>query len=324
MKRKNPRHGSMQFWPRKKAKRQYPRVNCFPKSNEAKMIGFAGYKVGMTHILTQESTKGPKKTTFDVSIPVTVIECPPLKVASIRFYKYTEDGPKVISEIFAPKLDKELGRKIALPKKSKNKIEDIKEFDEIRLNIYTQPKLTGIGKKKPELFEAAVGGKKEEQLNYAKEILGKEISAKDILSEGQQLDIHSVTKGKGYQGPVKRFGVSLRAKKSEKTKRGPGSICGGWKAQAHMMYRVAFAGQTGYHTRTEWNKQVIKIIEDPKEVTPKGDFLQYGKPKNTCVLLKGSVGGSRKRLIRLIPASRPNKTIKGAPKINYISLSSKQ
>jgi len=55
-------------------------------------------------------------------------------------------GLKSISEILAPKLDKELSRKIILPKNPKPK--DIPEnFDEVYLLAYTQPKLTGIGKK---------------------------------------------------------------------------------------------------------------------------------------------------------------------------------
>ncbi|MCK5630480.1 MAG: 50S ribosomal protein L3, partial [Nanoarchaeota archaeon] len=64
------------------------------------------------------------------------------------------------------------------------------------------PSLTGIGKKKPEMFEIAVGGNKEDQLNYAKSMLGKEINVADVFKGGQQLDIHAITKGKGVQGPV--------------------------------------------------------------------------------------------------------------------------
>ena len=54
------------------------------------------------------------------------------------------------------------------------------------------------------------------------------------MKDGDQLDFHCVTKGKGYQGPVKRFGIQIRARKAEKTKRGPGSL-GSWKGQQQMM-----------------------------------------------------------------------------------------
>jgi len=78
--------------------------------------------------------------------------------------------------------------------------------------------------------------------------MNKDISVKDVLSAGSYVDARAITVGKGTQGPVKRFGVNLRSHKSEKTIRGPGSL-GSWIAQGHTMYRMAFAGQMGYHHR---------------------------------------------------------------------------
>src|SRR3989344_954150 len=96
--------------------------------------------------------------------------------------------------------------------------------------VYTQPKLTGIGKKRPEIFEIALGGSIKDKFEYAKQNIGKEIKITDIFKEGELVDIHGVSKGKGTQGPVKRFGISIRSHKAEKTKRGPGSL-GGWRGQ---------------------------------------------------------------------------------------------
>ena len=126
----------------------------------------------------------------------------------------------------------------------------------------------------------------------------KEIKIKDVFREGQFIDVQAVTKGKGFQGPVKRFGISLRKKKSEKTKRGPGSL-GAWKAQQHTMYRIAHAGQMGFHTRTDYNKLLLKISSKPAEINPKSGFHKYGILKTDYILLKGSVSGPKKRLIRL-------------------------
>ena len=50
-KTRNPRHGSMQYWPRKRAKRSFPRIRSWGASKENKPLGFAGYKVGMTHVM---------------------------------------------------------------------------------------------------------------------------------------------------------------------------------------------------------------------------------------------------------------------------------
>jgi len=320
---RKPRKGSMQFWPRVRAKREYPKVKAWAKSKDAKPLGFAGYKVGMTHTIITDNSPHSTTKGKDIFMPVTVIECPPLKVASIRFYKNTKKGKKVVGEVFASDLAKEFSRKTVRPK-SKKKIDDIKEFDDVVMIAHTQPKLTKIGKKKPELFEVALGGKKEDKLNYIKERLGKEITIKDVFKEGQQLDMHVVTTGKGFQGPVKRFGISLRSHKSEKAIRNPGSL-GPWKGMGQISWRVARAGKMGYHVRTEYNKWLIKIGEKPEEVNAKGGFLRYGAVKNNYILIKGSVGGPSKRLVRLNEAIRTSKKIpKDAPTIQYLSTASKQ
>lgn len=319
----SPRSGSLQFWPRKRASRQYARIRSWAGSKDAKPLGFAGYKVGMTHILVTDNRPNALTKGEEIRYPVTIIECPALKVAGIRFYKKTDGWLKAISTVLAPKLDKELSRKIKIPKQTK-KPDEITDFDDLRIIVNTQPKLTGIGKKKPEIFEIALGGGKDDKLAYANEHLGKEIPVQDVFTEGQQVDIHAVTKGKGFQGSVKRFGIDLRSHKSEKTKRGPGSL-GGWKAQAHVMWRIAYPGQHGYHLRTDYNKWILKISNNPKEINPKGGFVNYGLVKNNFVLVKGSIPGPRKRLIRFNLSIRPNsKVITQVPAIDYISTESKQ
>jgi len=320
---RKPRKGSLQFWPRKRAKRGYARVRSWAKIKEAKPLGFAGYKVGMTHAMINDNRKTSLTKGTEIFCPVTIIECPPIKTASLRFYKNTINGSKLVSEVFADKVDKELGRKITIPKKINKKIEDIKDFDEIRLMVYTQPKLAGI-KKKPEVFEVGLGGNKEEQLKFAKENLGKEININDVFTEGQQVDVHAITKGKGFQGAVKRFGIGLKSHKSEKSRRTPGSL-GPWKGQGHVMWKVAQAGKMGYHLRTEYNKWLIKIGNKPEEVNLKGGFLRYGIVKNPYILVKGSMSGPVKRLIRFNRAIRQSKKIPSeAPAISYLSLESKQ
>ncbi len=320
---RKPRKGSLQFWPRKRAKRSYARIRSWAKSKDVKPLGFAGYKVGMTHLMINDSRKTSLTKGEEIFCPATIIECPPIKTASIKFYKKNTEGLKLVSEVFADKVDKELGRKITIPKNIKKKIEDIKDYDMIRLMVYTQPKLTGI-KKKPEIFEIGLGGSKEEQLKYAQEKLGKEINIGEVFTAGQQLDVHAITKGKGFQGPVKRFGISLKRHKSEKNRRNPGSL-GGWKGQGHFMWRVAHAGKMGYHLRTEYNKWLIKIGEKPEEVAQKGGFLKYGAVKNPYILVKGSIIGPAKRLIRFNHTIRQSKKIPAeAPIVSYSSIVSKQ
>lgn len=317
---RKPRAGSMQFWPRVRSKHSYARIRNWPTNKEVKPLGFAGYKVGMTHLLITDNKPHSLTKGTEIFCPVTIIECPPLKTASIRFYKKNQNGSKLNYELFSDSLDKELERKITITKKKR---EETIEFDFVRLLCYTQPKLTGIGKKKPEIFEIGIGGSKEQQLAYAKEKLGKEINVSEALKEGQLLDIHSLTKGKGFQGPIRRFGIQLRHHKSEKSRRNPGSL-GAWNAQGHIMWRVAHAGKTGNYLRTEYNKQLVKIGNNSNEINAKGGFLNYGIVKNTHILVKGSIAGAKKGLIRLTEAMRPKQYLAEAPQVVYVSTESKQ
>ena len=287
-----PRAGSLQYWPRKKAKKIYPNIKAWNRAKDNKLLGFIGYKVGMTYLHYVEQNK--KDETFS---PVTIVECPPLKPFSLRFYKKTPYGSKVITEILSKKLDKELERKISLAKKSKEEIP--KEFDDMKLIVHTQPKLTSLGKKKPEIIELGVSG----DLEFVKSLLEKdEIMIDEVFNENQNVDVHAVTKGKGTQGPVKRFGVGLKQHKSEKGIRRVGSL-GDWKAKT---WRVAHAGQTGFHKRTEYNKKIFLISGE--NINSEQGFRRYGLVKNKYVLLKGSIPGAKKRTIVLTEPLRDART----------------
>ncbi len=300
----SPKKGTMQFWPRKRARRIFPRIKNWPKLSKSKLLGFIGYKAGMTHIQYYDNKPTSLTKNQIVTIPVTILECPSIKAHSLRFYKKTDYGSKIISEI-------------------KNTNEKIPEdFDDIKIVINTQPSLTGIGKKVPEVLEMGLSGNKDEKLSLAKELLGKEIKISDVFKEGQFIDIHAVTQGKGFQGAVKRFGVKIRQHKSEKTKRGTGSL-GAWTPKK-VLFSVPMPGKMGYHTRTEFNKWLLKIGNDPKNIAIKGGLLHYGLIKNNYILVKGSVPGPVKRPIILTEPIRQLKKIPPLPEITYISLESKQ
>lgn len=307
----------MQFWPRKRATSEVARVRSWPKVKEAKPIGFCGYKVGMTHVLYNDQHGNSLTKGMEITLPVTVIECPPIKIFGFRSYARPDTSLLSLSTVLSPNVDKELARSMSRIKNPKKKADDVKldGVVEVRLLVHTQPKLTGIGKKKPEVFELPIGGSVEEQLAYAKENLGKEIKVEDIIKNGEHIDFHTITKGKGFQGPVKRFGIALKSHKSEKSRRNPGSL-GPWKGQGHIMYRVSHAGQMGYHQRTEYNKWIVGMGNDPKDVNQKGGFKRYGDVKNTYLLIDGSVGGPAKRFVRFNQSFR----LKDATKRDEIQL----
>lgn len=316
-KTKAPRSGSMQFWPRKRASRPHARLRSF--SDAQGILAVAGYKAGMTHVKAFDTDKNSVTKNEQLSIPVTVIECPPLQVFAVRGYKRTQKGLRSKEQAIVGK-----HKHLEAPAPVSSIPDSLSSCDEIRIVLMTQPDKTGIGQKKPQLFEAALGGKNaEEQLATAKELVGKEIRASEIFKEGDYVDAHAITTGRGTQGPVKRFGIGLKAHKSEKGRRRPGSL-GGWSGQQHFMYRVPMAGQTGYQQRVQYNNMVLKIT-DAQEVNPAGGFPHYGTVRegNDVILVRGSVPGPKKRLITLAKPIRLKKT-RQAPTIDAVSTRSKQ
>ncbi|MBS7655610.1 50S ribosomal protein L3 [Candidatus Bathyarchaeota archaeon] len=326
----SPRRGSLAFTPRVRASSWIGKIKYWPKISGAPTpLAFAGYKAGMTHIIAIDNVKGSLTYGKEISIPVTIIEAPPMLVAGVRVYEKASKGLKTLSEAWMEKPPKDFKRLLPLPEKFNTE----KQFDkifgfidkiaEVRVFLATQPRIIKKGRKKPELLEVKIdGGTIKEQLEWVKKYLGKEIKASNILKEGQWIDVISVTKGKGFQGPVKRFGIALLHHKSRKTVRGVGSI-GPWHPH-YVMRTVPRAGQMGFHQRTEYNKQILKIGGDGKEVTPKGSFLKYGLINSDYIMVKGSVPGPSKRLIVLRYAARAKNLPVEPPKIQYIDLESKQ
>ncbi|MGM5479976.1 MAG: 50S ribosomal protein L3 [Nanobdellota archaeon] len=323
-KKANPRHGSMQFWPRVRSRRQYPRVRSLPQSKEAKLSAFAGYKAGMTHVVVRDNDKNSMTKNENISLPVTVIECPPLKVLSVREYTTSGYGRKVSKEYFF-KAENQLSRKISVSSFSKAQdLDSISESAvEISVVVYTQPWKSSLKKKKPELFEMPVSGSSlKEKIEFVKSIVEKDIPVQDVLSQHSYVDTRVITTGRGTQGPVKRFGVGLRQKKSEKVVRGPGSL-GGWIAQGHSMYRIAHAGTMGYHQRIQYNNYILSLNDDVSVVNPKGGFINYGLLKSSYILVKGSVPGPKRRLVVLSNPMRKAKQF-SAPTLQSVDIESKQ
>jgi large subunit ribosomal protein L3 len=305
---RKPRAGSLAFWPRKRARRIYPALTTYPETEKVKILGFAGYKAGMLHAILIDNRKGSPTFGQEISVPVTVLDCPPLKVLGIRAYQQTTKGLKVFTEALTKELPKYLERKIKLKNlKTEEKLKQIEsnleKISRLRLIVSTQPKLSGIGKKTPEVFEIEIGGKdSKEKFEFAKKFLGKEVSAKDFAREGELVDIIAVTKGKGTAGPVKRFGVKIQSRHAKQKRRHVGSL--GQERPGKVRWTLPMAGQLGFQTRTELNKRILKIGEKGDEITPKGGFIRYGAIKSNYLLVEGSVPGPKKRLILLRPAIR--------------------
>ncbi len=324
-----PRRGSLAYLPRGRASHWTPRIRFWPDyEGPPRLLGFAGFKAGTTHVTIVDNRQGSLNYGKEVTFPVTVVETPPLKVAALRFYETWNNGIRTLGEVWSNDQDKELKRKIKTPKKFDDtkgweRIDSSKDkLKEVRAIVASRPRATTIGRKTPDLFEVKIdGGSVEEQLEFGKKILGKEVKISEVFKEGGEVDVISITKGKGIQGPVKRWGIKKLKHKSRKTVRGVGSI-GPWHPH-YVMYSVPRAGQMGFAQRTEYNKQILKMGDNGTDVTPKGGFLRYGPVRTEYTVLRGTIPGPARRLVALRYPSRGQPSGE-APKLEQLNLSSKQ
>lgn len=296
------RSGSLQFYPRKRAAKFLPRVNWNVVHGEG-MLGFIAYKVGMASAIVKDLTEKSMSLGKQIVLPVTILEVPNIKIYSLRFYK----NGKVSKEIVVSH-DKELKRKVKVGKEIKKlegHLPGSHDYDDVKAIIYSLARETGI-KKTPDLIEITVGAEtKEQKLELLKSFIGKEIPFNEF-AKTNLIDVRGLTRGKGFQGPVKRFGIKLRFHKSEKGVRRPGSL-GPWHP-ARVTFRTPMAGQLGMFTRITNNLKVIehgRISE--KNINPAYGFRDYGKINSSYIIAKGSVQGPAKRQLVITPAFRPSK-----------------
>ena len=306
------RSGSLQFYPRVRAKKVTPSVNWKPLTKEGtSLMGFIGYKVGMISTWVKDDTEASLTKGKRIAVPSTIIECPTMKIYSVRFYK----GGKVMKDVVVSN-DKDLKKKIKVSKKVPE-FKDVEDFDDVRVIMYTGVKNTCVDKNKADMLEIAVSGSVDAKLPFIKERIGKEISVSEVFTGGL-VDIRGVTKGFGTCGPVKRFGIALKDHKSEKGQRRPGSLAP-WHP-ARVTFRAPQAGQTGYHNRMTYNNLILetgKISE--KDINKKGGFEHYGVIKTEYMILTGSIPGPQKRGLVITPAIRPSKLM-GKKKLEVLEL----
>jgi large subunit ribosomal protein L3 len=293
----NPRSGSLQFWPRKRAESIIPSVNWAPVKGKG-LLGFITYKVGMATAVVKDNTPDSSTKGKKIAVPVTILEAPNMKIFSVRFYKQG----KVVKDVVISN-DKELKKLVKLPEQIQPFDSQLsKEYDDIRLIVYSLSKQTSL-KKTPDLAEIAFSA--DNKLDFVKSLIGKEISIRNSFNP-ELIDVRGLTTGKGLVGPVKRFGITLKQHKTEKGVRRPGSLAP-WHP-ARVTFRTPMAGQLGMFSRVHYNLKVINqnaIAE--KDINPISGFKNYGKIKSNYIIVKGSVQGPSKRQILITSSFRPTK-----------------
>jgi len=108
--------------------------------------------------------------------------------------------------------------------------------------------------------------------------LGDQLSVADIFNEGEYVEITGTTKGKGFQGVVKRHGfggVGQSTHGQHNRGRAPGSI-GAASDPARVFKGMRMAGRMGGNKETIENLEVIKVL-----------------PEDNIIVVKGSVPGHK-------------------------------
>jgi large subunit ribosomal protein L3 len=302
-----PRRGSIAFRPRARAKSLEARVRTWPQlaAEKSSLLGFAGFKAGGIQILTVDDREKTPNFGKQLLNAATVIATPPVRIIGIRAYKHDLYGQHAIFDVYAKDLPKELSRKFDAKSKDDglSKAESLLDgASNVMAVVAVSPNSIGLAQKVPFVFEVAVSGENiRSQYDYARSILGKEIKITDVFQIGQNIDVFGITRGKGIEGPVTRFGVKRKQHKSRKSVRAVGTL--GPISPAVVMYTVARQGQRGFHQRTEYNKRILVISNTDKDaensINPPGGFKHFGLVRGDYIVVRGSIPGVPKRLVKM-------------------------
>ena len=314
-----PRRGSLAYSPRGRAKSMEARIRNWPEVNseQPKLLGYAGFKVGCIQIVSiDDREKTPNHGKQLVSLG-TVVATPPISIIGIRGYHDDNDGAHALFDVYSSDMPKEVSRLFTVKPKEgglEQAEKMLNKVSELFAVVAVFPNTAGLEQKKPYVFEVAVkGGDTKKQFEFLKNLFGKQVKVEEVFELGTTVDVASITKGKGIEGPITRWGVKKKQHKSRKSVRALGSL--GPISPASIMYTVPRAGQRGFHQRVEYNKRIMIMSNTEKneyKINPSGGFKHYGVVNGDYVVLKGSVPGTYRRLVKLRAQIRsiPSKVLK--------------
>ena len=180
--------------------------------------------------------------------PVTVISAGPVTIT--RIFEKTKDGYSAVQVGFGLQKEKRISQ-ARLGQMKGEKYQTLKEF---RL-------------KSTDILEAKEG----------------EVIDVSSFVPGDRLQVSSISKGKGFQGVVKRHGFhgGPRSHGQKHSEREPGSIGGGLRT--HVPKKMRMAGRMGSDRITQKNLKVIFVDKE-----------------NNIMLVKGAISGKKGTLVEIV------------------------
>ena len=209
------------------------------------MPGIIGRKVGMTSVF------GPQGE----NIACTVIEAGPCVVTQVK--NAETDGYRSVQLAFGEKKEKNTTKALLghFKKAGTTAKANVAEFRDFRAEF------DGVAE------------------------LGKEIRVQDVFVEGDFLDAVGISKGKGFQGVVKRHGfsgVGGQTHGQHNRLRAPGSM-GNASFASRVIKGKRLAGRMGTDRVKVMNLQVVKILPEQNLIVVSGSVPG---PKNSTVILQ--------------------------------------
>jgi large subunit ribosomal protein L3 len=184
-------------------------------------------------------------------VPVTVILAGPCKIVSIRTKE--KDGYEAVQLSFGEKKEKNISKPV-LGQYKKNNLTPAQVLKEFNFPSETKFKI------------------------------GDEVKV-DLFKEGEKIKVRGKSKGKGFQGVMRRHGfggVGGTTHGQSDRLRAPGSI-GASSYPSRVFKGQRMAGRTGYDNVTASNLKVVKIL-----------------PEENLILVKGAVPGAINSFVELI------------------------
>ena len=209
-------------------------------------------KVGMTQIFNADG----------VLVPVTVLQAGPCYVTQIK--TVDNDGYSAVQVGFVDKKEKVVNKDANGKKEIRNR--------------------HGVNKAEKGHFDkAGVSGKKfvrEFKFDNAEEYNLADVIKADIFAEGDKIDATAISKGKGFQGAIKRFGQHRGPMAhGSKFHRHQGSN-GSATTPGRVFKGKGMPGQMGHKQITVQNLEVVRVDAE-----------------NNLILVKGAVPGPKKCLV---------------------------
>jgi large subunit ribosomal protein L3 len=166
-------------------------------------------------------------------------------------------------------------------------------FDEKPVRLATKPELGAVKDNglKPQRFIKEIRLPAEEVAKFS---VGQAVSAKDVFAEGNALDVEGWSKGKGYQGVIKKHHMNGKpgSHGTHEYFRHGGSIgCRLTPQRVHKGKRMA--GQMGNYKVSVQNLQLFKIVDDENCILVRGSVP--GAPNEYVVVTKAATRDSYKR-----------------------------